>query len=189
MRVKLRNRIGQRFGRLSIVRVVKDGAYALVKARCDCGRTKDFFFLNVQSGKTKSCGCLSRESAAERNTTHGRCRTVEYDTWARMISRCENEKMADFERYGGRGITICAGWIISFQSFFNDLGVRPSSDYSIERIDNGKGYWCGHCAECRALYRKANCKWATATEQARNRRPRISSPPRNIISGRFYKAP
>ncbi len=90
--------------------------------------------------------------------------------WRCMIDRCENPNSNEFFRYGANKITVCMSWKKDFFSFYNDMGDRPSDKYSVERIDNKKGYWCGHCEECVRLGNTANCRWATAREQASNRR-------------------
>ncbi len=76
-----------------------------------------------------------------------------------MKQRCLNPKHPKFHRYGGRGITVCARWVVSFESFLADMGERPTpaSDYSIERKNNDGNY------------EPDNCVWATRKTQQRNR--------------------
>lgn len=129
--------------------------------RCDCGETREVFGSNLIRGLSQSCGCLTRERVKEANTTHGRRHTPEYETWAKIIARCENPKASVFAYYGGRGISVCERWRHSFENFFADMGLKPTPKHSIDRIDtNGN-------------YEPSNCRWATHTEQMRNTRRNV----------------
>lgn len=82
---------------------------------------------------------------------------AEYQCWSAMIQRCTNAKSKGWDRYGGRGIRVCDRWRRSFKLFMSDMGARPSAKHSLDRIDSN-----GH-------YEPLNCRWATATQQARNK--------------------
>lgn len=136
-----------------------------VVCRCDCGKMITTQMSAVLSGATKSCGCLSRmgasKRATQRNFKHGGFSKPEYNVWCSMKKRCLNPKHKAYKDYGGRGITVCAAWVNSFEQFIKDMGRRPSALYSVERNDvNGN-------------YEPNNCRWATKTEQSRNQRNNV----------------
>ena len=83
-------------------------------------------------------------------------RSSEYRTWYAMKQRCTNPNVEHYDRYGGRGITVCERWANSFCNFLADMGLKPSRRHSIDRVNNDGNYEPG------------NCRWATQKEQANN---------------------
>lgn len=138
---------------------------------CSCTEKKIVRVLasGLKNGDTKSCGCWNMEVLTT-SKTHGMSNTSEYRIWSGVRERCLNPKKKRFKNYGGRGITICQHWKSAFINFYNDIGKRPSKEFSLDRRDNNKNYSCGHCEECKEKGWNANCRWATRFEQANNRR-------------------
>lgn len=130
-------------------------------ARCDCGNECRVIPSDLKSGKVKSCGCFIKEDR-HRRITHGASRvgnwTPEYNSWKSIKQRCLNPKSKSYRFYGARGISMCKRWEASFASFLEDMGPKPDPSYSIDRVDNSKGYY------------RDNCRWASRLIQNRNRR-------------------
>lgn len=150
--------IGKRFGRLIILSSngkAKRGGH-LVLCRCDCGKEKQFHAGNLKHKKTKSCGCLTIERLKTHGHTLNRTRTPEYGAWKGMRNRCYRRGDRGYKNYGGRGIVVCDKWLHSFESFFEDMGFKPTKQHSLDRINNDGNYEPG------------NCRWATKIQQCNN---------------------
>lgn len=102
---------------------------------------------------------------------------IEYTIWCAMRGRCMNPADFNYKNYGARGIRVCERWLGDggFARFLADVGLRPSGR-QLDRADNDGHYSCGKCEECRRNGWPDNCRWATRTEQMRNRRctPRLT---------------
>ena len=152
-KVKFIDRKGERFGRLVAINPVPTpGARSMRWAcACDCGGAKVVSASGLQSGRTKSCGCLTIEGHAKHRM--GKSRT--YAIWQNMKQRCDNPRSTPYRYYGGRGISYDPRWS-DFMAFLADMGERPPG-LQLDRIDNN-GNYC-----------KANCRWVTPAENMRNR--------------------
>jgi hypothetical protein len=159
--MRLKVKIGDRFGRLTLISILqhengrRNGVF-----QCDCGVVKEIRISHVQQGRTVSCCCARPERArrmGQSTKRHGLKDSPEWSVWSSMRQRCNSPSHHAYANYGERGIMICERWS-SFENFYADMGPRPSSAHSLDRVDNN-----GH-------YEPGNCRWATKLEQGANRR-------------------
>lgn len=158
------DRIGDKYGHLTIIAPAYSpkGRNKRWLCKCECGVEKVICISHLRNGGTVSCGCkkiyLIRASAI----THGFSRDPnyksEYSTWAAMKARCSNPKKKNYKDYGGRGIKVCERWLNSFENFLEDMGKKPSKEYSLDREENDGNY------------EPNNCRWALLEVQSRNKR-------------------
>ena len=152
------DRIGEKHGLLTIIGIRKEKEGAIAVCKCECGNICEKPVSSLVSRRyIHSCGCHRGEWCR----IHGMSQTREHRIWRKIIERCYNKNCKAYKNYGGRGILMSDEWHNSFLVFFNDMGASPGPEYSIDRIDNEKGY----CKE--------NCRWATKKQQARNQRDTI----------------
>ena len=167
---------GSTFERLTVLQDVRrstDRAFC----RCACGREKDVNAIGLKSGCSKSCGCLAQE---RRSKLGGFSKHPLYPIWNGILDRCTDPKHVSYYNYGGRGITVCQRWMDPWafaEDIEREIGLRPEgvsksgrAIYSLDRIDNDGGYWCGRCPECASQGRSLNVQWSTMSEQGINQR-------------------
>lgn len=145
---------GVRFGRLIAVQKATSGKRAAWHCVCDCGAEVVKAQGDLRSGDTTSCGCARRDANIRRNTKHGLTSTPTYRKWQGMWKRVRSPHAHGNACYAGT--TVCKRWA-KFENFLADMGEAPVG-YSLDRINNRKGYM------------PSNCRWVPLSEQARNTR-------------------
>ena len=154
------DKTGKRFGRLVAEKYVGGGKWL---CRCDCGAAVEVDGSSLNSGNTKSCGCLRSDTVKAIRTKHGQSGKRLYQVWQGMKARCSNPHNVHYKDYGGRGISVCEEW--QDYSVFRDWALENGYDTNAEhggctldRINND-GNYC-----------PSNCRWVDMSVQAKNRR-------------------
>lgn len=157
-----KNLTGKQFGRLTVVSQSsgrsKEGRL-LWLCQCSCGNTKITDTKSLTTGKTKSCGCYSRDIHKQIFTKHGETHSKLYFVWNDMKSRCNDVNSRPYKDYGGRGIAVCNEWMSSYECFRDwALSSGYKNGLTLDRIDVNNGYY------------PENCRWVTMKTQSNNKR-------------------
>ncbi len=151
--------------RWTILEVIRPGGHsnpAMAHVRCSCGAEKVIQLASVLTGRSRSCGCLARDTAGPRLaaalTKHGEAigrKSRLYRIWKGMRERCRYRHHVSYHRYGGRGITVTSEW--DSYTVFREWALANgyADGLTIDRIDNDGNY------------EPANCRWITKSENAR----------------------
>lgn len=155
--------LGQKFGYLTVIRRAGTTTHCKTQkatwvCQCQCGNEviRESQYLRAKyRTHPRSCGCHHG------NETHKLSGSAGFNIWSKMKQRCQNPADKDWKHYGGRGITVCERWLQAFENFWADMGPTYQPGLTLDRIKNSRGY------------SKVNCRWATAQEQANNKRTNV----------------
>ena len=143
--------IGQRFGRLEVVRIIQRRPHKKVLCVCHGDELaphrveRVVLAVYLWTGRTQSCGCARKKTPPNSS--------AEYMAWGSMVSRCVNPNDSAYKNYGGRGIRVDPAWVGrgGFQAFYASVGPRPPGKspkgralWSLGRIDNDGPYAPGN---------------------------------------------
>lgn len=158
---------GDKYGDWEILKEVKGKFGRRFLCKNSRGLEKEVNLVHLRTGKSSGYYGFGEKSPTR---THGMTHTRIWQIWMGMKARCTFEKEPAYKNYGGRGIKVASEWL-KFENFYSDMKDGYDSQMTIERIDvNGN-------------YCKANCKWVTKAEQARNKRNHAEV----IFEGKTYK--
>lgn len=151
---------GREFGFLTAIGFVgkRKNRASIWLFKCECGKLVERVLSDARRGK--SCGC---KNPTRIKSTHGMSKSREHLIWRGMHGRCSCKTSGAYQYYGERGVVVCERWTgeDGFVNFLSDMGRCPSQRHSIDRIDvNGN-------------YEPGNCRWATNSEQAANKRDTV----------------
>lgn len=150
---------GQKFNRLTVIdRAPNKTKGTMWNCLCDCKSTSVVSAGNLKNGHTTSCGCFREETTGNLNRSHNMSFSPEHNALAEMKRRCTKKDRDTWDRYGGRGITVCDRWLgrDGLIHFVEDMGYKPSRKHSIGRRDNDGNYT------------PENCHWETQKQQMNN---------------------
>ena len=146
--------LGKKFHRWKVLK----NNNKIILCECECGNVKDVLKGNLTSGKTKSCGCLAKELIKKRLSTSASLNPKLYGVYYAMRNRCYNNKNKSYKNYGAKGVIVCEEWLSDYEIFYKwSLEKGYAEGLTIERINYDGNYG------------PENCKWATRTEQGRNK--------------------
>lgn len=162
----LKDLTGQKFGRLTVIRHLerferKNSTYAWL-CECECGKQIQTCASKLQSGHTKSCGCMKAERIGNLNKKYKYSNKRLYGVYKAMLDRCYDSKNPMYKHYGGKGVTVCDEWKNDYDAFAAwafSSGYDKDAKFQECTIDRIK---------LNGNYEPSNCRWVTNKKQQQN---------------------
>lgn len=170
---------GLKFGKLTALKRVSNDKYghAIWLCECECGNQISVLKSSLTTGRTRSCGCLFKQTRHTAAKTHGQSKTRLFGVWVNMHERCENPHRKDWRYYGGKGVKVCDEW--SEFTAFAEWATRNgySDNLTIDRVDVNGGY------------NPDNCRWVSWEKQMNNttRNRRITADGKTLTLAEWAK--
>lgn len=155
----IKDHTNEKHGRLTVIKFYKrENNKTYWQCECECGNRLVIPITYLTSGDTKSCGCLRKETSAQRQRKKAYIKNHRlYSIWIDMKRRCYNKDRNNYIYYGAKGVKVCEEWKKDFRNF-QDWALKNGykDNLTIDRIDYNRNY------------QPDNCRWVTIFEQNNN---------------------
>ncbi len=142
--------VDKRFGRLTVKEYLnsEEDLYLCI---CDCKKEITVKGEALLNKAIRNCGCFNRKNTEIKDVYKQFRSERSFRVWQYMLSRCYNPTHHAYVYYGAKGVTVCKEWLEDYTKFRDFLYLNgydenaPFGKYTVDRIDNSKGYSPDNC--------------------------------------------